>query len=64
MVSEVGLNINGSSSFFHHPCVTTAHSGANHFTCSFSLFRKLSGISIGKYTFLCHVFLMILSKIF
>src|SRR5260370_816450 len=38
----------GSSSFLPPPWVTTANSCANPSTCSFSFWRKLSGMNSGK----------------
>ena len=40
MVSDVGLTINGSSSFFPPACVTVANSGENPSTCSASFWIK------------------------
>ena len=44
--------------------VTQAHSGAKPSTWSFSFWSRLSGISMGRYTFSCPVSLNFSSRIF
>ena len=51
IVSLVGRTARRSWSFSVPPWVTQATSGAKPSTCSASLSRRLSGISMGKYTF-------------
>jgi hypothetical protein len=51
---------NLSSKSFHHQIVTTANSGANQSTCSFSLSKKDIGIRRGKYKFCTHIDFIIL----
>ena len=51
IVSDVGRRTSGSPSSSPPACVTTATSGANPSTCSFSFSRSDCGMSIGKYRF-------------
>jgi hypothetical protein len=48
IVSDVGRMANGSSSSFPPAWVTTASSGLNPSTCSFSFSMKLIGMRSGK----------------
>ena len=51
-----------SSSFSLPPMVTQAHSGAKPSTWSFSFWSRLSGMSMGRYTFSWPVSLNFLSS--